>query len=90
MTDDTRPWLRCRCVHRSTVPDLYGGAADPYFDRCPERPDGEDGLCAHCRQPAGRCQQCAAGWNPCCRHPTQTRKLVDLAEPCFDRQTVPF
>ena len=90
MTDDPRPWFRCRCVHRQRGPDHPRTAADPYYDRGHQRPDGEDGLCAHCRQPEGRCADCDPDRRACCLHPSQRRRLVDLAEACADRQTAPF
>lgn len=107
MSDDPHPEMRCRCVHRRTFPgsdhefSFYGGA-DPYYDRCPVKPTEEDGLCDHCRggirplsdepwQRIGECVTCGPGW-PCCLHESQRRRLVDLTEPCMDRnpQEVPF
>jgi hypothetical protein len=95
MADDPHPEFRCRCVNRIVwIPELAHllSPADPYYDRCPERPTQEDGLCDHCRQPEGACTGCDG--RGCCRHPSQSRRLVDLATPCLDRslnpEEVPF
>lgn len=83
MADDPAPWLRCRCVHRHIfIPELaHLLAADPYYDRCGDRPAGEDGLCDHCRLPQGEPHACGR-WPRCCRTEGARRLLVPLDMPC--------
>lgn len=91
VTDDPQPMFRCRCVHRMRRAgsdhefSFYAGA-DPYYDRCKQRPTQEDGLCDHCRGP--ECSTCGADYE-CCLHPNQRRMLVDLTTPCL-AVAVPF
>lgn len=91
MADDPTPHLRCRCVHRTQDPELLAIAGhlisgpDPYWDRCPGRPTGEDGLCDHCRGDGPH--ECAPDNIQCCLHPSQRRAFVDLGTPCFDRRS---
>ena len=84
MTDDPAPHFRCRCVHRTvhitTALAHLLSPADPYYDRCPNRPTAEDGICDHCRPDA--CSVCPPDRLACCLHPTQRRTLVDLTTPC--------
>ena len=74
MTDDPRPWLRCRCVSGLAWPDDYN-------TRCDAKPTAEDGLCDHCRLPDGACTD-ETHDHICCRSGRTAWRLVDLNTPC--------
>lgn len=92
MIADKQPWLRCRCVYRYRDPGPDGPTEswpNDFIDRCPHQATAEDGLCDHCRQPNGQCTHCGPNWPHCCRRTDQHRHLVDLTEPCWDRNATP-
>jgi hypothetical protein len=83
MSDDPRPWLRCRYVYKRNGAFLHE-EPDLYRNRCHDRPTQEDGLCDHCR--GGVCNSyCPVAL--CCQQPSQQRILVDLQTPCGNPNT---
>lgn len=95
MKADPQPWRRCRCVFRyrgtgRDDPGPYEGWPNDFIDRCPDLATQEDGLCDHCRQPVADCETCGDNWPQCCRQPSQSRHLVPIETPCWDRTAVPF